>query len=362
MKTIAIIGSRGIPAGYGGFETFTEVISVFLSQNGYRVIVVNDADHKANVEGITILNTRITKAKRPLRFYRDSLRLASAHSPLVLALGVGGALFYPRILRRGVAVITNIDGLEHLRKKYSPFKRSFVRVLQWLAFRLSTHLVADSDAVRKYWIGRNAIDEQFISTIAYGAFIPDASPVALEKFDLTFRGYYLIIARLVPENNIAEITDAFLKSNSEKKLVIVADINNPYGEELKSKSDEKIIFTGAIFDRELLGSLRTNCFAYLHGHTVGGTNPSLVEAMAASCLCICHDNPFNRETTRDSQIYFLNESLAAVFQQTEKLSEGILNGYRNNSRKIAEENYSWEKIGAQYMELFERFMQTWPQQ
>lgn len=347
---VAIIGSHGIPARYGGFETFAEHLAIALSESGYQLTVVNERDHKDVFphDGVRILHSEFNKSVSPLSYYRDSIKLVR-DADVVIVCGSGGSLYYKRFIN--AKIITNIDGLEHLRRRYSFIQRKVVYLLQKFAIKNSDVVITDSDEVLKYWKLKLPKFANKMRMIAYGAdeFLPTRKDI-LNKYGLQHNEYFLVIARLVPENNIRSILNAFRHYKSNKKLVIVGNVDSRYAERLKRLADKRVVLTGGIYDKGILDSLREGCYLYIHGHSVGGTNPSLLEAMAARCACICHDNVFNRETTAGMQEYFRESFELAIH----------LNSLEHNPAHVDELKtrafnrvsfYSWEKMAAAYLSL-----------
>ena len=288
---ISIIGTHGIPARYGGFETFAEQLAMACAMEGIKVIVVNEMNNPVENlhDNIEIVSSVYNKSENPIKFYHDSLRIAEADSDIVLCCGVGGAYYYRGILKRGVKVVTNVDGLEHLRKKYSLIQRLAIYVLQIFAAKYSSRIVADSHCVDQYWTKRFPKLKGKIKMITYGASECEKfDGSVLSGFGLEKDGYYLAIARLVPENNILEMVDAMRNYMGSRKLILVGRLEDTaYVKLLKENSTDKVIFLDAIYDKKILDTLRQGSYIYLHGHSVGGTNPSLLEAMKAGCACIC---------------------------------------------------------------------------
>ena len=357
MKLV-IAGSRGIPASYGGFETFAEEISRRLQSAGMDVTVVcQHSDSKPDkFNNVNLIYSGYSKALNPLKFYIDSLRKKPAMTDFLLVCGVGGAVFYPLIKRKGYKLITHVDGREELRGKYSFLKKMYVRIAQAFAAKYSDHIIADSFAVRKYWMEKYNLPPDKVSAIEFGAnFIEHCDDRILNELNLKAGSYFLVVCRMVPENNIEIILKGFVKSGSKLRLVLVGDLADDFGRSLKRYASDKIIFLNAIYEKAALFSLRKNCLAYIHGHSVGGTNPSLLEAMAAGNVCICHDNEFNRETTESKLFYFNNEvELADRIKQATELSENERSKYAEIARKRISDYYNWERITDEYLELFKR--------
>ncbi len=355
---IAIIGSRGIPAAYGGFETFAEELSVRLVESGVETIVICQKSIEQNdkFKGVQLLYSKYSKAQNPIKFYFDSLKLAIRDSDLILVCGVGGAIFYPFLKTKGKILISHLDGREELRGRYSFLKKLYVKIANGFAKKYSDHLIADSFSVLNHWKKFYQVSEGKISAIEFGANIEQTEDNSvLRELSVFLGAYFLIVCRMVPENNIQMIIDGFLESESSKKLVLVGDISESFRFGLRNITQSKIIFSEGIYDRRRLFSIRKNCFAYVHGHTVGGTNPSLLEAMAAGNICICHDNEFNHETTKSKMFYFKNvDELAKCIRQVESLSGNERQSYSLIAESHIVNYYNWKRITNEYLELFKR--------
>ena len=351
---IAIIGSRGIPPSYGGFETFTFELALKLAEKGHQITIVNDKINsvKNSYKNITIINSIYNKGVKPLHYYYHSLKLVQQNQDIILVCGVGGSLFY-KILNIKTMLITNVDGLEHLRGKYSFWKKSLVYVLQKLSAKHSNFIVADSIAVKNYWMNRFLFVKNKITAIAYGANVPEKTDASiLVKFNLEEYNYFLVVARLVPENNIEMILSGFSQYRGLKKLVIVGNVKDTkFSQALSERGNENIVFTDGVYDKPQLDALRNSAFAYIHGHSVGGTNPALLEAMICKCCCICHDNIYNREVTNNEQFYFSSGN--SLFDQLNYLEEiKNLDQFKEMAFKQVVNNYSWNKIADEYEKLF----------
>jgi glycosyltransferase involved in cell wall biosynthesis len=352
---IAIIGSRGIPATYGGFETFAEEISWRLANDSFDVTVICQAakNVQRNFDKTKLVYSKFTKDRNPVRFYFDSLKIASSTADIILVCGVGGAIFYPFLKRKKTKIFTHVDGREELRSKYSALKKMYVRISQYFTAKYSDHIIADSYAVMKTWKTKYSIADSKISTIEFGAHLIAGNDSHLEDMNLVHDEYYLVVCRMVPENNPEMIIKGFVVSGSEKKLVLVGDLSGKFGKALLRHASHKIIFPGGIYDKGKLATLRRNCFAYIHGHSVGGTNPSLLESMDAGKVCICHDNKFNRETTDNGMVFFENASdLSEKIKLVENLSTAEKDKMIIAGKARISSTYNWENITKRYIQLF----------
>jgi rhamnosyltransferase len=345
-----------VPARYGGFETFAEHLADACVKEGIAVTVINEKDnptdpHRQNVK---ILKSSYNKGAAPLKFYKESLMLAASDSDIIVSCGVGGGFAYNKLKNYRGKLITNTDGLEHLRARYNPLQRFVVFQLQKLATKFSDAIIADSDEMKKYWLSRFPNAATKVQTIAYGA--EKCLPMDMSVLDecrVTKNEYFLVIARLVPENKIHDIINAYNHYIGNKKLVIVGALDdNSYVRDLEKKSNDKVLFTDSVYDKKFLDSLRQGCFLYIHGHSVGGTNPSLLEAMAAGCACMCNDNVFNREVTDGNQMYFQSASDLAIMLNLLEHKVSDLDLLREKAREKIIADYSWDKICSSYISLF----------
>ena len=363
---IGIAGTRGIPSKYGGFETFVEELSTRLAGTGNALVSVygdNESWNEEYYKGVKIQLMQVTKSEHPLRYYFLSLWRATKENDIVLVTGSGGALFYclKFLTNRHVKIIINTDGLEHKRSKWSWIKRTFVLFLENLTVFSSDMIVADSAAIKKYWMNKYpSFLKRKIETIEYGAYlISQGSTSWLNEFGLEPQKYYLVVARLEPENNINLIIEGYLLSKSANPLVIVGGVSpeNKYVRRLLENRSAKILFIGGLYNKEQLSSIRFHCKAYLHGHSVGGTNPSLLEAMGSGNLIIAHDNEFNREVTNNNAVYFGSAAeCAKSIQETEQLPEVSRELIKTQYRERISEYYNWDNITAKYLDLFNRML------
>ena len=370
-KKIAIIGSRGIPNNYGGFEKFAEILSTFLVSKGYEVCVSCerpcDDNFPPSFKGVELFYCPLRPpnfflARIVYEFLYDiySLFKAARSADIVYMLGYSAAMFFfiPKLFRKQLWV--NPDGMEWKRPKFNPAIRGLLKVSEKLAVFWADRMVVDSNEIKKYLDSKYGIESKFIP---YGAL--DVQPIAWDddKFTGDLRGkitlnphYWLMVARLEPENNIHTIIRGYLQSSIDMPLVVVGNFASPVYEAyvkriLDEGPDKKVIFTGGIYNRELLNMLRCNCFAYLHGHSVGGTNPSLVEIMKMKTVIIAHNNEFNREVCRDSALYFNDaEDLAGKMEMVDADREDFFD-LRDKARERILNDYSWEGIVDDYETL-----------
>jgi len=255
-----------------------------------------------------------------------------------------------RLLPKKPTIITNMDGLEWKRSKYSPLVRKFLKYAEKLAVQSSDNLVADSTAIADYL--KTAYNKESVF-IPYGAEIFD-NPEAtfLTEFNVKPEKYFLLIARLQPDNHIEEIIKGVINSGTDLPLLVVGNFKNKFGKYLAEKYESPIIrFCGSIFDQKILDNLRFFSALYFHGHSAGGTNPSLLEAMAASSVICAHNNPFNRSVLGENGFYFDDETdISSLINQENYREAKRIFGPVN--LKVIENHYSWDKIISAYHQLF----------
>lgn len=359
---IAILGTRGIPNFHGGFEQFAEYFSVYLNQQGHDVYVYNSHDHpyqEKSFEGVKIIHCQDPEHKigtfgqfiYDFNCIRDSRK---RDLDVILQLGYTSSSIWHWLLPKEPIVITNMDGMEWKRSKYGPLVRKFLKYAEKLAVKSSDYLISDSIGIQDYLLKTYNKNSEYI---AYGAFVFDKpNPEVLLKYGLRENNYCVIIARMEPENNIETIVMGFFNSNVKHDLVIFGTLNT-YGKQLQNKysEDKRIHFVGANYNQDELNNIRYFSRYYFHGHSVGGTNPSLLEAMASKSLIIAHANVFNQSILGEDAIYFkkskeiqtiLNEDLYFSNKETFALNnkDKIINFYQWNSINSQYENYILEKL------------------
>ena len=357
---VAIIGTVGVPANYGGFETLVEQLvrhnknddlqyAVYCSRKSYseRRWVY----HGAKTEYVSLNANGI----QSIPYDIISLVRASRTSDVVIILGVSGCAFLPvfRLLSKK-RLIVNIDGLEHRRDKWGKWTRKFLKFSEKMAIRYSDVIVTDNKGITDYVKAEYGMDSKLI---AYGGdhVLMDVSyydsDKILEQYGLTTNNYSLAICRIEPENNVHTILEAYSRT-PDRNLVFVGNWHkSAYGLEMQKKYDRfhNIKILKAIYDLKALNVLRSNCRCYIHGHSAGGTNPSLVEAMFFRKPIIAFDCIYNRESTEDKAEYFSN---------SDDLISRITNDsidYSANAEamiEIANRRYTWSEISKQYCELY----------
>jgi glycosyltransferase involved in cell wall biosynthesis len=352
---IAILGTRGIPNNYGGFEQFAEYLSVGLVQKGHDVYVYNSHDHPFKAtkwQNVNIIHCydpeqAIGTAGQFIYDLNCILDSRKRKFDIIFQLGYTSSSIWNFLFSGKVVVVTNMDGLEWKRSKYSRPVQKFLKYAEGLAVRKSDHLVADSIGIKDYLKTTYNAGSEYIP---YGAnAFNEPAPNVLVSYGLEPYAYNMLIARLEPENSIEIICDGCSAANTNCNLLVVANHKTKYGEYLKQKyADQKNIrFLGAIYDIHVLNNLRYYSNVYFHGHTVGGTNPSLLEAMASGALIAAHNNPFNAAILNDDAFYFSDKTDVKRIAETVVKNETQKIKLDSNSQKI-KTLYSWEKIISDY--------------
>lgn len=354
---IAIIGTRGVPNYYGGFEQCAEYLARGLVKKGFEVIVYNSHNHPYQEpywENVQIVHCydpeyKLGTAGQFIYDLNCILDVRKRNCDVILQLGYTSSSIWGWLLPRKKSVVTtNMDGLEWKRTKYSEKTKRFLKYAEKLGVKYSDHLISDSIGIQDYLkatYGKNSV------FIPYGANVfENPSPGILNQYQLTAYNYDMLIARLEPENSIETILDGVVLSNSKRPFLVIGKHETPYGNYLKNKfqSHAHIKFVGGIYDINKLDNLRYYSNIYFHGHTVGGTNPSLLEAMSSSSLICANNNPFNKYILGADALYFeTGQEVANVLNTVMKDKPEYQLMLANNLKKI-ESTYSWETIIDQY--------------
>jgi len=359
---IGILGTRGIPNHYGGFEQFAEYLSTGLVAKGHEVFVYNSHNHPYHNN--TWNNVQLIHCYDPEyqlgsfgQFIYDFNCIIDARRrnfDVILMLGFTSSSAWGWFYPDQSTLIFNMDGLEWKRTKYSKPVQKFLLLAEKLAVRFSHYYIADSVVIQSYLKSKYAIASEHIP---YGAEIHDnEDEQLLQEYGVKKHDYFILMARMAAENNIEMILDGFHASNSSKKFLVVGSVDNKTGRHLvqKFKNDERILFTGGIYNHpQKIHSLKIYSNLYFHGHSVGGTNPSLLEAMASRSLVVAHDNLFNRAVLQQDAYYFASPN---------EVREIIENTYRNgremvminNNLQKIKEQFSWENVIKKYEDFIQR--------
>lgn len=367
VKHLNILGIRGVPAAHGGFETFAHNFSVWLTEQGWTVNVYcqhDDTEVSAPADGyedkwngVNRIHYRIP-GSGPLSTIKFDLRCAvdvCKRPGIDLVLGYNTAVFNLIQRLRGRKVVMNMDGVEWRRQKWGAIAKMWFYFNEFIGCRTSSAAIADHPEIAQH-LRRHGCDDAIV--IPYGSpSIVNADSSTLEKFDLTPRGYLISIARVEPENSIFEIVKAFSSRRRSIKMVVLGSINddNNYHRRVKDVASDDVIFLGAIYDKKIVEALRSHALAYVHGHQVGGTNPSLVEALGSQNAVIAHDNRFNRWVAGNEQFYFGGiEELIGIFNTVET-DQNLFARARIAAKKRHSEDFTLEMVHNKYLDVLERF-------
>jgi glycosyltransferase involved in cell wall biosynthesis len=357
---VAMLGTRGVPARYGGFETAVEEVGQRLALRGHRVTVycrgpVGGPEIYRGMKRIRLpaVNRRELETISHTGLSVGHL-LVRERPDCALIFNAANAAFLPLLRLTRTPAAVHIDGLEWRRRKWGKFGRRYYRAAEAFAVRRADAVVADARAIGTYverTYGREA------SFIPYGAALVEPRATAVEDLGLRSRGYHLVVARFEPENNVDVIVGAYAASSAKLPLVVVGDsrYGGAYRDEVFAKVDRSDVrFLGSVWDQELLDQLYANCASYIHGHSVGGTNPSLLRAMGARASVVALDVEFNREVTAGSALFFANEAdLAAMLVQLEA-DASLGRRIGEAARLRAETAYTWDAVTDEYERLCDR--------
>ncbi|HBF87652.1 MAG TPA: glycosyl transferase [Bacteroidales bacterium] len=365
---IAILGTRGIPNKYGGFEQFAENLSTQLVQRGHRVIVYSPHFHDSNeplYKGVEII-----KINSPEKFLHGAANFVydnrcidnvmNQDIDIALVCGYASSVFSSKKMSKSKKPIfvVNVDGLEWARPKWSFITKKMIRWAEKRIAKSNIHLVTDHQIIKEYYHNTYKVDSSYIS---YGADVPiNFDESALLKYNLNPQKYMLAISRIEPDNNIELIINGFLLSKTDNPLVIVGNCNTKFGKILTKKyaSFNSIKFIGSVFEKPILDNLRYYSNIYFHGHSVGGTNPSLLEAMACGTYIVSHDNIYNRAIIESNGAFFKSPSNISQIINNPKAIEDQRSSFGElNIQKIKNE-FSWKKIVDEYENLFFRLSNT----
>ena len=366
---IAFVSTRGIPNNYGGFEQFAEYISVGLAERGHEVTVYSPHYHP--FQGNEYKGVKIKHIYSPElwmggsvgSFFYDyaCLKDALKKEDFDIIYEAGYTSIIPAYIRFNVKNIrrpiftTNMDGLEYKRTKFNKWVQKFVFWEERMAVKHSHYLIADNMGIKDYYKEKYGKESKFL---AYGANIYDNySENYLKEYDLKAGEYLLLVARLEPENNIDMAIEGYIRSQQYGKipLLVVGKTNTPYGKQLVKTygKHEYVRFMGGIYDFDKLNSIRHYSYAYFHGHSVGGTNPSLLEAMASDCFILSHDNIFNRSVLGDNAVYYSNtEQVVEILNNLDATVAQYKKLYTERNLEVIRNEYSWEKLVDEHEKYF----------
>ena len=382
MRDVFIIGSKGIPARYGGFETFVENLTANKVSESlkYHVSCLASDNKEFKHNNARCFNVRVPNVGPAKAIYYDVMALRQCIKYIkknniknaivyVLACRIGPFIgWYKKKLKKlDASLFVNPDGHEWKRAKWNAAIRAYWKFSEKFMVKHADLLVCDSINIENYINKDYSIFSPKTTYIAYGA---DMSKSKLDDKDLTLinwykehdiksKEYYLVVGRFVPENNYNLMINEFMKTKTKKDLVLITNIKkNKFYEELKSstsfREDSRIKFVGTVYNQELLKKIRENAYGYIHGHEVGGTNPSLLEALASTKLNLLLNVGFNKEVGKDGAVYFdkSNNNLSNLIDRVDLLNFDELNEIDKKAKARINNDYTWEKIIDKYESLF----------
>lgn len=355
---IGIIGIRGVPNFHGGFEQFAEFLSEYIAKEGHDIYVYNSHNHpyQGSVwKGVNIIHKydpeyKIGTAGQFIYDFNCILDSRKRNFDIILQLGYTSSSVWYKLLPKKSVIVINMDGLEWKRSKYSKMVQNFLKKAEKWAVFSSDHLISDSIGIQNYLKEKYNQPSRYIP---YGAepFVNEDFNV-IKEYNVEKYNYNLLIARMEPENNIEIILDGVVESNKKQIFLVIGknDTNN-FGKRLtqKYKNYSNIIFLGGVYNQNHLNHLRYFSNLYFHGHSVGGTNPSLLEAMASKALIIAHKNIFNEAIIEDNGFYFTTKN--DVSQHIDTIDKNLHIDKIDNCYAKIGEKFKWEVINKQYLDF-----------
>jgi glycosyltransferase involved in cell wall biosynthesis len=357
QKKIAILGCRGIPSSHGGFETFADDLSDYLVNKGWDVTVYcqTEGSGKIVIDFYKKIKRVIIPVKgngtfSTIKFdFFTTLHAIKEKTPSLL-LGYNTAIFNIFFYLTKTKIATNMDGIEYNREKWGFLAKSWFRLNERFGIWFSNHLYADHPKIKEHLLKFSSPEK--ITMIPYGSHrIEAADEQLLEKWNLQKDSFALVIARPEPENSIYEIIKAYSSEKRGHPLVVLGKYdfnNNSYHQKIKKIASEEILFVGAIYEKNVLESLRQFCKFYVHGHRVGGTNPSLVEALGAYSAILAHNNHFNKWVAGKESLFFSGAEDCSQSIKKIYTSDNLHKSMKNSSLIRYEEEFKLENVLQKY--------------
>lgn len=383
VQHVFIVGSKGIPGNYGGYETFVDKLTEYHQNNPnlkYHVACKAKDTKTFEYHNADCFDVKVPSIGPAQAIYYDVaalnqcvkyIRQHNIQHPIVyiLACRIGpfAAHFQKVIHKLGGKLYINPDGHEWMRAKWSAPVRKYWKISEQLMTKHCDLLICDSKNIEKYIHDEYGKYNPKTTFIAYGAEtrkskLMDDDPKVTAWYKekgLSPRSYYLVVGRFVPENNYETMIREFMKSHSKRDFALITNVSDKFLEELKEKThfdqDPRIKFVGTVYDKELLMKIRENAYGYFHGHEVGGTNPSLLEALGSTDLNLLLDVGFNREVAEDAALYWNKQpgNLASLIDQADNMNAGEITELGEKSSQRVVEAYSWQHIADEYNRLLE---------
>ena len=363
-KILRVLGTRGVPAAHGGFETFAEYLALFLIGQGWRVVVYCQEDGSGPVfedkwRGVERVRIPVSQSgpKGTILFDWKATAHAAQFGDLCLTLGYNTAVFCSLLRLKGIPNLINMDGIEWSRAKWGVVAKLWFWLNDWAGCWLGNHLVADHPQIKVHLQSR--VRGSKVTTIPYGAdevLAADDAPV--RALGLVPGQFLTVIARAEPENSLLEIVQGFSAKPRGYQLVVLGNYQdgNAYHRAVKDAASDEVRFVGAIYDKVVVQALRFHSAAYVHGHQVGGTNPSLVEALGAGNAVIAHDNRFNRWVVGEGAVFFSGADGFAARMDEIQAMPTLLDDLRKHGQRRFNEAFTWPDVLAQYEKLLEHYL------
>lgn len=366
-RTVRILGTHGVPANYGGFETAAQNVGLFLARQGWRVVVYCQVDGAGPIRedvwhGLerVLIPIKTEGWRGTSKFDLISIRHAAQFRDVCLTFGYNTAIFNAIQRFKRIPLVINMDGIEWSRSRWGASRQAILYINERIACKVGNHLIADHPDIEMYLRGRARAEK--ISMITYGAdAVADAPGQLVTEFGLKPGTYATLVCRPIPENSVLELVSGFSAKRRSRRLAVLGKYepeSDEYHRAVIAAASDEVVFLGPVYDPTTLAALRFHCFVYLHGHTVGGTNPSLVEAMAAGNPVIAHDNVYNRWTAGESAVYFrtahdVENLISSLLEDPEQLA-----AMRRAARARHAAEFTWEYVASQYEQILERFAPT----
>lgn len=358
--SITLIGTRGVPANYGGFETCVEEVGKRLVKKGHHVTVycrksyyAEQKDDHYNMRLVYLPNFKRKTLDTMSNTFLSVWHALFGKYDIYMVFNAANSFFLLPLRLAGKIIIINTDGLEWKRSKWGVAGKTYYKLAERVSCWMANRLVTDSKGMREYYKGTHGKDS---TEIAYGAPVQSSDSIHLvEKMGLEPHNYFLQITRFEPENYPLLTIQAYKRLNTDKKLVIVGGnpYPNAYTRQMERAANENVVLPGFIYDQKMLKELWCNCYAYIHGNSVGGTNPALLQTMASGCFTMASDVSFNHDVLADCGIFYnTDEQSLSEKMQWALDNEGKLDDYRGKAQERIRRFYTWDRIADQYESLF----------
>lgn len=363
--TLRILGTHGVPATYGGFETAAEKVGLHLAAAGWRVIVYCQRHGKGPItqdewRGLERINVPVNLPgwRGTSLFDLKSVNHAVKSHDLCLVFGYNTGIFNTWQRLKRIPMVINMDGIEWSRSRWGLAKQTILYINERFSAAVGNHLIADHPEIEKYLWTR--APRRKVTMIAYGADeVLESAEAPVIALGLDPGRYLTLICRPIPENSILELVKGFSDTKRDFKLAVLGDFRpdeDAYHREVVDAASDDVVFLGALFDPDIVQPLRFHSSMYLHGHTVGGTNPSLVEALGAGNPVLAHGNAYNRWTAGPGQAYFQTAEDVAEILDEILVSPSRLADMSVAARARYRSGLTWQQVGEQYRELLERYL------